>query len=265
MNVFVILPDQLYLNSVVLDNLALFSTVYLVEEPLYFDTKFAARYRCSMKIYYNNLLQLNIPVKYISYKKGGFIKYLSSVKAQVHMYFPNNLLLWGQQLFDARFYGLPIKFFDTPGYILSRQFILNLAKQNTFINKSTLDKKKFIHRHVGHIVPFVNNKRRETMQSDYSKQWISAETYAKEIFKEVSLDIVPFDHLEAEYSLYINDAKGIKWALHIGLLTPDIVLQRSDKKNIRNYIYDREFDRLMTEIKSNPTIKHRRYEYDKLT
>lgn len=265
MNVFVILPDQLYLNSGVVGNLRLFSTIYLVEEPLYFETKFSARYRCCMKIYYNNLIQLGINVKYIPYKKGGFIKYLSSVKAQVHMYFPTNLLLWGQQLFDARFYGLPIKFFDTPGYILSRQFILNLAKKNVFINKSINDKKKYIHRYIGQLIPFESEMKKVDLRTDHSKEWISAETYAKDKFKELSLDIVPFDHMEAEYALYINDIKGIKWSLHVGLLTPDIILRKKKEKNMRNYICDREFDRLMTEIKINPTIKHRRYEYDKLT
>lgn len=134
MDIFIVLPDQLFYSDEVLTAFNLTNKVYIVEEPKYFNgaslTR-AALIRSMMWEYYRFLRQvrsLKAPIEYIHLKNipNTFIEYFARVGAQVNMWMPTNH--WWE-LNKAKFNGLPIKMYPNPGHIFTRAMILEKYRQ----------------------------------------------------------------------------------------------------------------------------------------
>src|SRR3989344_2750440 len=262
MDTFIILPDQLYFDEKVLEFYKLFSGIVMVEEPKHFMTKYAARYKAGMKMLYRRLINHKLSVKYVKYDKigTGFLTYLAGVQSQIHMFFPVDFLMWGDEIFKARFYGLPIKFYDSPGYLITRKELTAIAKSKTWKEKTSVARRAFIHRKLGHHYAFVKEQKIESPAGN-DAEWSAAISYARGIHKDVDIVRVPLSHEEGEYALAIHDVLGIRWSLHIGLLTPETILARTNIASIRQIVYDREYDRIVAEAAAKININHRRYEF----
>ena len=70
MNIFLILPTQLFKDIKILKN---YDLIYLIEEPYYLNLNFHKQklvlHIASLNYYYDYLKEYNINVKYISYDK----------------------------------------------------------------------------------------------------------------------------------------------------------------------------------------------------
>jgi len=132
-DVFVILPDQLFYTkealSIILNDSV--GHVYMFEDPLYF-TKWRyhasklALHRASMQRYCKMLRKI-AHVHYISLNDitTDWIDYLTQKVSptSVEMFYPNSMDEWGSKLFKCTFTGLPIKFHESPSFVLSYDYI----------------------------------------------------------------------------------------------------------------------------------------------
>jgi deoxyribodipyrimidine photolyase-related protein len=197
MNVFVILPDQLFAADIQL--LLNCSSIYIIEDPKYFIINFGAkakaRYVCPQKIILLRAAMRHfadhvsarareqkhsVKVHYISYnevvKAGGsdgdvtdniatndaisnsndniigsgsnaasapdFITYLRAedIKGQVNMYWPASEHDY-PDLLTAKFIGLPIHFYESPGFLLPRMEAAARTKAGAKMNQTAFYKK----------------------------------------------------------------------------------------------------------------------------
>jgi hypothetical protein len=266
MNAFVVLPTQLYITLDVIELFNSFDTIFIVEDTTYFNTENCARYRACMIMYYDSLKKiLNIPIKYVGYSKikPNFLHYFKQKNnMQLHMFYPEDILKWGPDLFSYRFLGLPIKFYDSPGFLLKRSHKLpSSVTQNYSVFY------KYMRQYIKHKYSLKRLKDKHLKYSpDTSDIWKESLLYAKKIVSDVNITPIPITHAAAEICTNINN---IQFSLHLGLITPALLLERyhgSHKKNIYNIVFAREFERIINESKYKQLIKikHRRYEYDSL-
>lgn len=153
MNAFIILPDQLFYDKNSIDIISLCDEIFIFEEPFYFTGYTYHRskiilHRASMRYYYKMLktkfgqkkksgedLQILIEntsgeflggakknpfVRYIPFDKiqTNYIDYMSKYKLQVNMFMPASINIWKDKLYNAKFNGLPVKFYESPNFYL---------------------------------------------------------------------------------------------------------------------------------------------------
>ena len=146
MNTFVILPDQLFSDVSVLEFLKDFDKIIIAEDPAYFKSASEGKItliRACMKSYYAYLEeQLPILTKregsgrsnshqeskvapklaYIDVAKilprGDIFEYLTGSRTQVHMFRIAACYTWGNKPWDSTYYGLTIKFHESPGFLV---------------------------------------------------------------------------------------------------------------------------------------------------
>jgi deoxyribodipyrimidine photolyase-like uncharacterized protein len=147
---FVILPDQLFHTIDAIDNLLLCDQIYLMEDPVFFNPTFSrsklVMHRASMKEYQawiqasldaSKAKSKKLPiVHYINYEriheKGATIfDYLIGVGMQVWMYRPSNTWAYGETMWKYTYAGLPIKFYESKGFLLTYRSIRDNCKPNT--------------------------------------------------------------------------------------------------------------------------------------
>jgi len=145
-DVFVILPDQLFytneaLGIILNDNI---SHVYMFEDPLYF-TKWKshasklALHRASMQRYYKMLSKItNVHYIQLTNISTNWIDYLEKKVSptSVEMFYPSSIDEWGTKIYKVSFTGLPIKFHETPAFLLEYKYIHELYKSR---NKMTFN------------------------------------------------------------------------------------------------------------------------------
>jgi deoxyribodipyrimidine photolyase-related protein len=142
-DLFVILPDQLFGED--LDNVLTCQKVLLIEDPLYFNPEFHPHklilHRSSMRFFYDLLLSLapkfaaskNVQKSQILYieaadlkkaKAANFIEYLKNINTnvRVNMWWPSSEYEW-PELKTVKFLGLPIYFYESPGFLYKRSDI----------------------------------------------------------------------------------------------------------------------------------------------
>ena len=156
MNAFVILPDQLFDDKFSLEIIEQCDEIYIIEDPFYFSAYTYHRskiilHRASMRSYYKMLkrkygqkkksgyeldklienthgnflggAKKNPYIRYVPFDKipsgSSFLDYLSGIKMQVNMFEPASVHAWGDKLFNAKFEGLTIKFYDSPNFFVA--------------------------------------------------------------------------------------------------------------------------------------------------
>lgn len=140
-SIFVILPDQLFAED--LENVLSCAKVFIMEDPHFFNSKFHVQklllHRASMRFYFDLLKSLAKGKSEIIYvdikafekvKAASFIEYLQVMKpaARVNMWCPSSEHEYEPALSAAKFFGLPINQYDTPGFLLSRSDAAKFAK-----------------------------------------------------------------------------------------------------------------------------------------
>ena len=153
---FIILPDQLYFTKYSIECLSFADIIYIIEDPLYFDGFCKNKvilsracmkyYKDVLKNYFENKTYKPKIIKYISRKKftdtnsSSFSEYFSNIKSQVLMFYINDSNMYNNIRYK-KFNGLHIKFFETPGFLLSFKYIKNTYKPNTHYEFASFYKK----------------------------------------------------------------------------------------------------------------------------
>jgi len=131
MNIFLILPTQLFKDIKILKN---YDLIYLIEEPYYLNLNFHKQklvlHIASLNYYYDYLKEYNINVKYISYDKINYSKLLKS--GLITMYNPiDNKMI---NLFKK----YKVNFIDSQLFLNTYSDLLNYknSKKNTKYTQS---------------------------------------------------------------------------------------------------------------------------------
>ncbi len=149
MDLFVVLPDQLFYTTYALKALTLSNEIWILEEPDYFKDVCRSKltlHRASMKYYYDLLkrhFNERIIIKYINRKKihGGLLGYLiaESHGKQINMFLPS--IHEYKNITKIKINGLPINFYDSPGFLLNYDYITENYKPKTGYQQTSFYKK----------------------------------------------------------------------------------------------------------------------------
>lgn len=154
-SVFVILPDCLFSNIEAFNILKVYSEIYLVEDPVFFNPSYGksklVMHRASMRDYHKWLTvtttamknkakgtpeEKNIRIHSVSYVPYDKIKakgdtifdYFIGIKKQVNMYRLSNNWEYKDHQYDYTFNGLNVTFHETPGFLLTYRSIRDNCK-----------------------------------------------------------------------------------------------------------------------------------------
>jgi deoxyribodipyrimidine photolyase-like uncharacterized protein len=261
MNIFVILPDQLFAAKECIDTILLCDRVYIVEDPLYFNSHAhrskLAMYRGAMRQYYRWLCEINksdSKITYIEHKKiltfapsnpnVSFLEYFLPIKCQLNMFRPSSMYMWGNRIYDYRYFGLPIKFHESPAFLLEYRFVKDNYKKgkHLFANFCKTMWEKF---------SFPNGAGKEsvgaatpTFSYIADKEFSMAKSYVKKEFPGAPGKFFrwPINHNEAE-SLFVNFLKArgqhsfLAPSINCGLLTPGFIVKQIKKNKLRPIIF----------------------------
>ena len=131
MNIFLILPTQLFKDIKILKN---YDLVYLIEEPYYINPNFHKQklvlHIASLNYYYDYLKEYNINVKYITYDKINYSKLLQSESITMYNPIDNKMI----NLFKK----YKVNFIDSQLFLNTYSDLLNYknSKKNTKYTQS---------------------------------------------------------------------------------------------------------------------------------
>ncbi len=131
MNIFLILPTQLFKDIKILKN---YDLVYLIEEPYYLNPNFHKQklvlHIASLNYYYDYLKEYKINVKYITYDKINYSKLLKSESITMYNPIDNKMI----NLFKK----YKVNFIDSQLFLNTYSYLLNYknSKKNTKYTQS---------------------------------------------------------------------------------------------------------------------------------
>lgn len=283
MDIFVVLPDQLFASVDVIEELFLCEYVYLAEDPLYFcknkegniDTsnrrnimilaaiKSYKRYLRGIfkKFARHNKLDIRRPkklpiIKRIKYgdilaKGPDIFDYLAGHRGRINMWRIANIYEYGDKPWDVKVYGINVNFYESPAFLVNYRTIFNKYKRG---QSSRPNKKNFC------------VKLAEQLGIDISDLDVPPEL---PLDLQINYDLptvssAPITHETAEYILarFLDAHMGnydynkhvyLLAPMNLGLLTPDYVIDRAIMAWGRTYftkklIFDimaREYRRLI--------------------
>lgn len=161
-NIFAILPDQLFTTKEAIDNISRCEEVYLLEDPYWFNNRMCKTklvlLRAAMRNYHIALQELlsardedGEPVRtskitYVNFRKielkgGSAFDFLVGVESQVNMFRLSDVYAFGDKPWTHTYIGLPIRFHESPAWLLTYKSIRDGASSGHKYNQRNIEKK----------------------------------------------------------------------------------------------------------------------------